>query len=210
MVDDDRRPEAFPALHLGAVTTHVASARASAAPESVLHLGGEVSRAHEGDGTGTTSLASWGLKSHASRRVAVVRAWDIEVSDHSATADTTELRNALHEYNFARTGYRDGRELSCFVRDQGRLVAGIAGFTWGGYARIDMLWIDEALRRQGLGRALLAAAEAEARRRGCTTVVLETHSFQAPDFYAALGYQKVGETTETPSGYTQLTFQKQI
>ena len=61
-----------------------------------------------------------------------------------------------------------------------------------------------------LGRALLLAAEAEARRRGCATIVLETHSFQAPDFYPAHGYEKVGETTGTPAGHTSLMFQKNL
>ncbi len=136
--------------------------------------------------------------------------WEIEISDRSSDADIAALRTALHEYNFATTGYRDGRDLSCFLRDDGRLVAGVDGFTWGGYARIDVLWVDEPLRRQGLGRALLAAAEAEARRRGCTTIVLDTHSFQAPDLYPALGYHKVGETRETPVGHTQVMFQKDL
>ena len=136
--------------------------------------------------------------------------WDIEISGDASEADTAELRNALHEYNFASTGYRDGRALSCFLRDEGRLVAGIDGFTWGGYAHIDVVWVDEPLRRQGLGRALLAAAEAEARRRGCKTIVLDTHSFQAPDLYPALGYEKVGETLDTPVGHSQLLFQKHL
>ena len=137
--------------------------------------------------------------------------WDIEISDLSAESDIPELRAALHEYNFATTGYRDGHELSCFLHDDnGALVAGIAGFTWGGYARIDLLWVDEPLRRHGLGRTLLASAESEARQRGCTTIVLDTHSFQAPEFYPALGYEKVGETTETPAGFTQVMFQKRL
>jgi hypothetical protein len=40
--------------------------------------------------------------------------------------------------------------------------------------------------------------------------VLETHSFQAPDFYPAHGYEKVGETTGTPVGHTSLMFQKNL
>ena len=137
--------------------------------------------------------------------------WDIEISDLSAESDVAELRAALHEYNFETTGYRDGRELSCFLRDDdGRLVAGIVGFTWGGYARISLLWVDEMMRRQGVGRTLVAAAESEARRRGSSTIVLDTHSFQAPDFYRALGYEKVGETTDTPVGFTQVLFQKRF
>ena len=139
-----------------------------------------------------------------------VAGWDIEISDDASDADTAELRAALHEYNFERTGYRDGLALSCFLRDGGRLVAGVDGFTWGGYARVDVLWVDEPLRRQGLGRALLAAAEAEARRRGCRTIVLDTHSFQAPDLYPGLGYKKVGETLQTPVGHSQVMFQKDL
>ena len=140
----------------------------------------------------------------------LVSGWDIAISDHSSDADVAELRTALHEFNMASTGYDDGRSLSCFLRDDGRLIAGLDGFTWGGYARVDLLWVDEPLRRQGVGRALLAAAEAEARRRGCKTIVLDTHSFQAPALYPALGYQQVGETPETPVGHSQVMFQKQL
>jgi GNAT superfamily N-acetyltransferase len=140
-----------------------------------------------------------------------VDGWDIEISDVASPADSHELQNALHEYNYATTGYRDGKWLSCFLRDNaGALVAGIDGFTWGGYARIEILWVDAAHRGGGLGRALLAAAEDEARRRGCATMVLDTHSFQAPDFYPALGYTKVGEFTDAPAGYTQVMFQKRL
>ena len=137
--------------------------------------------------------------------------WDLVIRDTASDADSADLRDAIHEFNFATTGYRDGRSLSCFLRDDdGALVAGIDGFTWGGYARVDYLWVTEQLRGQGLGSRLLDAAEEEARRRGCGTIVLDTHSFQAPDFYSRLGYAPVGETLDTPVGYTQTLFQKQI
>jgi GNAT superfamily N-acetyltransferase len=135
----------------------------------------------------------------------------IVICDTATDADSDELRDAVHEYNFATTGYRDGRSLSCFLRDDdGALVAGIDGFTWGGYARVDYLWVRESERGAGLGSRLLAAAEEEARRRGCGTIVLDTHSFQAPHLYARRGYAKVGTTTDTPRGYTQTLFQKAL
>ena len=46
-----------------------------------------------------------------------------------------------------------------------------------------------ACRRAGLGRQLLQAFEARAQQRGCRQFYLETFSFQAPGFYAALGYR---------------------
>jgi len=137
--------------------------------------------------------------------------WAIEIRDTATDAEIAELRDAIHEFNFAATGYRDGRSLSCFLRsDDGTLVAGIDGFTWGGYARVDYLWVAEHARGQGLGTRLLDAAEAEARRRGCGTIVLDTHSFQAPDLYRARGYTEIGTTVDTPRGYTQTLFQKEL
>ena len=137
--------------------------------------------------------------------------WTIEIADAASDTDAAELREAVLEFNFATTGYRDGKSLSCFLRDEGgTLVAGIDGFTWGGYARVEYLWVDEPRRRRGIGRALLVAAETEARRRGCVTIVLDTHSFQAPDYYPALGYEKVGEFGDTPAGHSQVFFQKRL
>jgi GNAT superfamily N-acetyltransferase len=48
--------------------------------------------------------------------------------------------------------------------------------------------VQRELRRSGTGRALLQAAEAEAKRRGCDRVFVETMSHQAPAFYARCGY----------------------
>jgi GNAT superfamily N-acetyltransferase len=135
----------------------------------------------------------------------------IEIRAEASDSDSNELRDKILEFNFDATGYRDGRSLSCFLRDgNGALYAGIDGFTWGGYARVEYLWVDESRRGGGLGGSLLMAAEEEARRRGCVTIVLDTHSFQAPEFYRRVGYTQVGETVDTPVGYTQTLLQKRI
>jgi GNAT superfamily N-acetyltransferase len=135
--------------------------------------------------------------------------WNIELAAVTDPRDADELEAALYEYNFATTGYRDGLPMSWFHRDDsGRLLAGLDGFTWGGYAWIEILWIDESLRGQGLGRALLTAAEGEARRRGCRTIALQTHEFQAPEFYPKFGYVEMGATLDTPVGYRELLYQK--
>ncbi len=70
--------------------------------------------------------------------------------------------------------------------------------------------MHESLRRQGLGRALLRAAEAEARQRGCGQIVLTTHSFQAPDLYRRLGFELIATVQDYPRGHQHLLFRKQI
>ena len=135
----------------------------------------------------------------------------IEISSVASRADEDDLRDALYEFNYRVTQYRDGRYLSCFLRGEGgQLIAGIDGFTWGGYGRIEHLWVSERYRGRGIGSRLLSAAEEEARSRGCATIVLDTHSFQAPDFYRRRKYVEVGATQETPRGHSQLLFQKRL
>ena len=136
--------------------------------------------------------------------------WPVVISDTASNEDADELRDAIHEYNFDATGYHDGRSLSCFIRVDGELIGGIDGFTWGGYAKVDYLWVAPTHRGRGLGARLLDAAEEEARHRGCGTIVLDSHSFQAPDLYRGRGYRDVGTTTDTPRGYTQTLFQKSL
>ena len=125
------------------------------------------------------------------------------------------LRERLDEeisaFNAAATGYHDGRMLSVAVRgDGGDLRAGLYGWTWGGCGYIDLLWVRDDQRGQGLGARLLAAAEAEIRRRGCDQVDLSTHSFQAPDFYARLGYTECGRTPGYPHGHDDIHLMKQL
>ena len=34
--------------------------------------------------------------------------WDVVIRDTASDADVAALRDAIHEFNFAATGYRDG------------------------------------------------------------------------------------------------------
>lgn len=55
---------------------------------------------------------------------------------------------------------------------------------------IELLWVDETMRRQGLGRALLATVEQGLQAAGCKRVRLETFDYQAPAFYLENGYHE--------------------
>ena len=62
----------------------------------------------------------------------------------------------------------------------------------GGECRLGRMAIESRRRREGIGRRLLAAAEAEARRAGAQEVVLHAQT-QAEPFYAGAGYLPEGE-----------------
>ena len=134
---------------------------------------------------------------------------DVILDDAPPEADLRFIEEQLVAYNIAATKYNDYRPLAVLVRDDGGTIrAGLTGFTWGGVLKIEYLWVHEQLRGQGYGSRLMLAAEQEALRRDCRQAVVDTHSFQAPDFYPKLGYVQCGLVEEWPAGYTDTTFRK--
>jgi ribosomal protein S18 acetylase RimI-like enzyme len=114
-------------------------------------------------------------------------------------------------YNLAQTGISDWHPANFFLRDRrGEWRGGLLGLVWGGWLHVRFLWVAEALRGQGHGTRLLAAAEAFAREHGATDATLETHSFQAAAFYRKLGYTVVGELTDYPPGHSKLFLRKTL
>ena len=53
------------------------------------------------------------------------------------------------------------------------------------------MWVVPAAMRRGIGRALFAACEQEARRRGATRVKIEADP-HAEEFYARMGARTIG------------------
>jgi GNAT superfamily N-acetyltransferase len=121
------------------------------------------------------------------------------------------LDRELCAFNAEVTGHRDLQPLRIEAReDDGGLLAGLAGSTWGGCGYIDLIWVRADRRRCGLGSQLLAAGETEIRRRGCDQVALSTYSFQAPAFYLRSGYTECGRRTAFPHGYDQILYVKRL
>lgn len=121
------------------------------------------------------------------------------------------LEERIYEFNVGVSGLADGRGMSIRADDEtGVLVAGLTGWTWGECGYVDVLWVAESHRRQGIGTQLMDTAEAQAAARGCTSMVLSTHSFQAPDFYRRRGYVEVGNTPDYPKGHSQIHLHKAL
>jgi GNAT superfamily N-acetyltransferase len=121
------------------------------------------------------------------------------------------LDERLYEFNIAATGIADGNLMTFFLRAaDGALLGGAFGWSWGETCYLRHLFVPALLRRQGYGTRLMAAVEAEARARGCRQIMLETHSFQAPDFYRRLGFEVTGRVENYPRGHQYLTLVKHL
>jgi ribosomal protein S18 acetylase RimI-like enzyme len=116
-----------------------------------------------------------------------------------------DLEDRIYAFNVEQTGIDDGRMLALVVRGaNGRAVAAALGHTWGGTCELKTVWVDAPLRRRGVGRALVLRAIAEAQARGCHQLLLATHEFQAPGFYAKLGFRELFRLDDYPSGHAEI------
>jgi len=133
----------------------------------------------------------------------------IRADDSPAQADIDAVDDGLGRYNEERGPMRAAGRLYVFARDERGVVrAGAVGRRLGRYAELQQLWVDEALRGQGIGARLLAAFEEAARTQGVDRVVLDTFSFQAPAFYARYGYVVILELPGFPQEQVKYTMQK--
>jgi predicted N-acetyltransferase YhbS len=121
-----------------------------------------------------------------------------------------EIVKGLRAYNVAAVGKFDHRPLTVTIRERGKIVGGLAGETFFGWMFVSLLWVSDQHRGNGWGRSLMRTAEAEARKRGVRNVYLDSFSFQAPAFYAKLGYREFGRLKDFPVGHDRVWMTKAL
>lgn len=125
----------------------------------------------------------------------------IVIEDGPDQAVMGEVITGLTMYNAAHADGETPNYLVISVRDDaGKVQGGLVGATYLGWLTVQALWVADALRGTGQGKAILQAAEEEAVRRGCPRVFLETLSFQALPFYEKRGYTIHSKLADFPPG----------
>ena len=137
---------------------------------------------------------------------------EITITDAPEAGDTSVIADGLAAYNFSQTGYRDHRPLAVFVRDpaNGKVLGGLYGRTSFGLLYVERFFLPEDLRRGRIGSRVLAMAEEEGRRRGCTRIALTTLEVQAPGFYQKQGYDIAATIDCDPPGLTRYYMTKRL
>src|SRR5215472_696934 len=106
---------------------------------------------------------------------------DISVTDELAAADAAVISDGLRAYYVSQAGYYDFRQLAVFVREPqtGKVIGGLHGRSEFGLLYVAWFFLPEDRRRARIGSRVLAMAEEEGRRRGCTRIALTTLSIEA-------------------------------
>jgi ribosomal protein S18 acetylase RimI-like enzyme len=134
----------------------------------------------------------------------------LAIEVHPSAADCDRVALNLDRYNREFLGETRFSQIGLFIRDETReLRAGLVGSAYAGWLYISDLWVAAGLRRRGIGRQLLALAEARAMALECHSARLDTFSFQAPDFYCKFGWEVLA-TLDQPPDHCRLLLKKSL
>ena len=125
--------------------------------------------------------------------------------------DQKAIEQILSAYNAQQLGPSEWKNLTLTLRDaQGTVLGGLRGNTGWDWLYVDTLVVAASERGQDWGTRLLAAAEEEARARGCHSAYLDTFDFQALPFYQKQGYTIFGELAHFPTTHTRYFLKKAL
>lgn len=125
--------------------------------------------------------------------------------------ETRAAIDAILDEHTAEVGLPVWQDQLVFVAEEGgQMLGGLAATINNEWMHIDLLAVRRSVRRRGIGCRLLADAEAEARGRGLVGIWLDSHEFQAPEFYQRFGFTVFGTMAGHPPGYTRVFLEKRL
>lgn len=139
---------------------------------------------------------------------------NIKVADTIEQKSYDKISELLFEFNLSKT--KDiqneiNKPIEIIIRDdQNEIIGGLYGRSIWGTLEINKCVVIPQNRNEGIGRKLIIEAENEAKNRNCRFVSLNTFSFQAPEFYEKLGFEKIGTETDFPKGFEKYYYRKKI
>ena len=134
----------------------------------------------------------------------------LSFEDEPSWEDREFIDQGLGAYNAPFLDDPSYTYFGIFAREPaGAIRAGLIGHTYAGWLFIALLWVHADLRRQGIGRRLIAEAEQHARAHGCHSAWVDTFSFQGPDYYPRFGYQEFARM-DVPPGHQRIFLKKPL
>ena len=139
---------------------------------------------------------------------------DIELTTTPSPEDAAALLKRLIDYNNAQNPElqkEPSTKLFLFVRNTTKdIIGGLRASGYWNTLHIEIVWLDDAYRKQGIGTELMKKAEAFAIEKRYSNIFLDTTSWQAKGFYEKLGYELMATIPDRPKGCATYYFSKRL
>jgi ribosomal protein S18 acetylase RimI-like enzyme len=137
--------------------------------------------------------------------------FEIRQPETPSDEDIEHVSKHFRAFNNEQTGELPKKELHIFAYGpNGNVIGGLFGDISWGWLHVDVLWVDERYREEGIGSALMNEAQNEALAMKVDQAYLETTDFQASEFYKKLGFSIFAELENQPPGHVCYYMKKKI
>ncbi|WP_434305685.1 GNAT family N-acetyltransferase [Clostridium botulinum] len=137
------------------------------------------------------------------------------IRESSSEEEADLIVDRIVEYNLSKVHGKQEVPLLWINRviedTNGEIIAGILSnmYCWN-CIYINVLWVKEEYRKDGLGTKLLKEIEKIAKEKDCHLIHLDTFDFQAKDFYIRHGYEIFGVLDQCPENHKRYFMKKNI
>ena len=122
-------------------------------------------------------------------------------------AETTLTAGRLLEHSRTASGLAvDYTPFGLLAYEGDKLAGSVIGKAYLNWLHLDLVWVDEAFRKQGLGKKLMQQTLQKARELGLFGIEVWTQNWQAPGFYRKLGYEEFAVIDDFTPGSKRFAF----
>ena len=130
---------------------------------------------------------------------------------HANSESIAKIETGLNDFNRSSSSIAEVEPLHSLATGMdGKVYGGAIGRTWGECCELQLIWVDEEYRGNGIGKLLMDSFENEAVNRGCKLIYLSTFTFQGPLFYEKRGYTEVLRIAGFSGGEEKIHMQKNV
>lgn len=119
------------------------------------------------------------------------------------------LREGIIGFNEPFIGSKPDK-FSVYVKYKENIVGGAIVYAHRKSVYVDILWVKDKHRGEGIGAKILKEVEKEAHKRGISESTLDTFSFQAEQFYLKQGYKHLGTIKNYIEGHDRIFMRKKL
>lgn len=129
----------------------------------------------------------------------------IEITTNPNEKDSETISKGIIDFNKSKIPelepYEAEVKFFVFAKNHKKITGGIRATCYWNTLHIELLWLSEKCRGQGVGQKLMKSAEEFARENNCEKAFVETTSWQAKPFYEKIGYKLIATLNDRPKGY---------
>jgi GNAT superfamily N-acetyltransferase len=135
--------------------------------------------------------------------------YTLHLDEHDAFRIIYQRLFEFNRHHVPSTQSPDIIHKNIIVKNGNDIIGGICSdiYLWK-ILYVNVIFVDEDYRHQGIGSLLLRKVEEEAIAIGSHLAHLDTFDWQAKDFYIKQGYEVFGELDDCPLGHKRFYMKK--